>query len=428
MKTRIMLVVLAVVVAWLLVDRIRDTDQPALEQEVSSSLPEMRTLDPVDVLAYREMVSPTYRVRTTQDVLPGGFSAAMAPVMIDWKSTDVTEGGWAVIRNVNSGGNPISGVTVLRTMRLKPDMVKSAEFILVPLGGPKAVSHGQLRFEFEPGGAEFLGSADPSVGEPDVPTDLVISWEAWRPPGVDYSVLDGMDHNVYELSCRAYTGVQRFLEDALGKRGWESYTLQLPGGDAGLATLLKVALVLGDGAARYSIGQMLEMAEEEWAAAGPNMETHGGNALAQWQAVWAQSASNPVLDSDSRLDMRGRTGYQTLLRSCATMALYTVDVAVARLIEAGAPAGGKRPTQDPEILDEPEWMSELASTNLAGIFVRAPKALKWVVGNPHTVPSKMPAALDEAGLLVHEGDKPRVRHYSMDGTTPWGPPEVLLIR
>ena len=100
----------------------------------------------------------------------------------------------------------------------------------------------------------------------------------------------------------------------------------------------------------------------------------------------------------------------------------------ARQIENEAPGEGMRPTQKPEILEEPEWMAQLATTNLAGIFARAPKAVQFVRDHPNTVPSKMPAALDKAGLLVREGDKPMVRNYSMDGTTPWGRPEELLIK
>ena len=427
MKTRIALIVLALVVIWLVFDRTRGKDQ----SEVATPAPvqELRTLDPMDVVAYREMAAPTIRVRTLRDVLPGGFSAAMAPVMIDWEDTDLSPGGWVVIRNVNSGGNPISGVTVLRTIRLRTDHVKTAEFTLVPLGGPKAVSHGQLRFVFEPGGVEFIGGAGEAVGEADVPTDLVISWEAWRPPGADYSVLEGMDHTSYELSARAYTGVQRFLEDALGKRGWESYTLQVPGGQDGLSQLLRVSLALGDGAARYSIGKMMEHAEEQWAAAGPGADSQAGNAVEQWKMVWASSAQKPGgVATDGRLDMAGKTGYQTMLRSCATMALYCIDVTVARQIEDGVPSGGMRPVEKPEILEEPEWMAELATTNLAGLFVRAPKAVQFALANPNTVPSKMPGALNDAGLLVQEDGKPMVRKYSMDGTTPWGRPETLLIK
>jgi hypothetical protein len=181
-----------------------------------------------------------------------------------------------------------------------------------------------------------------------------------------------------------------------------------------------VGLALGDGAARHSIGNMLDHAEEQWAIAGPNADREGGDALAQWRVVWERGAATAYTPRDTLLDMRGRTGYQSLIRSCATMALYTIDVTVARQAAAGVSSPDMRWTHRPDIEDEPEWMAELASTDLAGIFVRGPKALKFVRDNPTMVPSRIPGALDQAGLLVKEGDKPVKRNYSMSGETPWG--------
>jgi hypothetical protein len=306
-------------------------------------------------------------------------------------------------------------------------MVKSAEFIMVPLGGPEAISHGQIRFVFEKGGAEFIGS-ERTMGMPDVLEDLVLSWEAWRPPGVDFNIITGMDHRNFELTMRAYSGPQRFLEDALGPRDWNTYYLKLPGGSRGFAELLMVGLALGDGAARYSIGRMLKQAEDEWAMSGPGALTGGADAAAQWRALRERAdGGKPVVD-DSRVEMSGKTGYQTLIRSCATMALYNVDVAVARLIEDGVPHEGMHPTQTPNIENEPEWLAELADANIAGIFARAPRTLRFVRANPTAIPGKIPGALDKAGLLERENGKQIKHHYSMKSETPWGHRDHLLIR
>jgi hypothetical protein len=267
-----------------------------------------------------------------------------------------------------------------------------------------------------------------AVGESDVLEDLVLSWEAWRPPGVDYDVLQGMNRENYELSLRAYSGHQRFLEDALGARDWNVFTLQLPGGQRGLTELLKVALALGDGAARHSIGRMLDQAEEAWVQAGPDSEEEGGNAIEQWRTIRDHLDAAGAPDSDTRIDMKGWTGYQTLIRSCATMALYSVNVAVARLIEKGLPHEGMRPTETPEFQEEPKWMTELADANIAGIFARAPQAVRYARSNPTVIPSKIPGVLDAAGLLVREGEKPQKHHFTMDGETPWGHRDQLLIR
>ena len=414
---------LVAIVAWLLVAHFAGDESPKQEPVA----PQLRTVDVVDVVEYAEMNATTYRVRSTRDVLPGGLSAAMSPALVAWDNSDFTSGGDITIRNINHGGNPVSGVTVLRTAVVRPDRIERAEFIMVPLGGPEAISHAQIRFVFEAGGAEFLGDVSDAVGEPDLLTDLVLSWEAWRPPGVDYEVLQGMDNTVYQLSMRVYSGTQRFLEDALAGRDWRVYTLQLPGGREGLSELLKVSLAMGDGAARDVISRFLDRAESEWATSGPDSENEGGDALALWHKIKGDLGGART-GGDSRIDMTGRAGYQSLLRSCATMALYMVDVTTARLIEAGYPHEGMRPTQKPEIPDEPQWMVELAGTNIAGVFLRGPKAISFVRANPTVIPSRIPGAMDEAGLLVRRDGKAVRQNFSIKNETPWGPRDHLLIR
>jgi hypothetical protein len=423
MKRWIAVLFLAAVLVWLLVDRFTGDGEPVTAFEA----PELRTVDVTDVVKYVDMNALTYRVRTTRDVLPGGLSAAMAPALVAWDSSSFTPDGEITIRNVNHGGNPVSGVTVLRTAIVRPDRIELAEFIMVPLGGPEAISHGQIRFVFEPGGAEFLGNTPGTVGEPDPMTDLVLSWEAWRPPGVDYKVLQGMDPEVYQLTMRAYSGTQRFLEDALMGRDWRVYTLQLPGGRDGLAELLRVSLAMGDGAARDVISRFLDHAEGEWTTSGPDSETEGGDAATLWRAI-RHRIGGAQTGGDERIDMTGRSGYQSLLRSCATMALYMVDVTTARLIESGYNAGNMRPTQKPQLEDEPEWMKELAGASIAGVFLRGPRTISFVRSYPTAIPGRIPDALAKAGLLVRRDGKALRREFSIDNFTPWGPRDHLLIR
>ena len=425
MKRWIVIALLVIGAAWLLADKFGGGGDSNTQEPAAS--PEPQILDANEVVEYSGMSALTYRVRTTRDVLPGGLSAAMTPATVVWDQSDFSPGGTITVRNINHGGNPVSGVTVLRTGIIRPESVSRVEFVMVPLGGPKAISHGQLRFVFEDGGAEFLGGDDSVTGEPDPLTDLVLSWEAWRAPGVDFSALKGMDHETYQLTMRAYSGVQRFLEDALMGREWNVYTLQLPGGREGLAELLKVSLAMGDGAARYVISSRLEKAEEEWAKEGPDDDREGGDAHALWRKLGAGVGEGRT-GGDDRIDMAGRTGYQSALRSCATMALYEVDVTTARLIEKGYPADGKRPTQNPEIKDEPEWMADMASANIAGIFLRGPKVISFAIDNPTAIPGKIPGALDKAGLLLREDGEVLKNHFTIGGDTPWGPADQLLIR
>jgi hypothetical protein len=307
MKRWIAVFVPLLALAWILVSRFTGDDvTPAIE----TSTPQHRTVDVADVIEYALLDSPTYRVRTTRDVLPGGLSAAMAPALVVWDDSDFSSDGWITVRNVNHGGNPVSGVTILRTARFHPARVERAEFIMVPLGGPEAISHGQIRFVFADDGAQFVGGVLDAVGEPVALSDLVLSWEAWRPPGVDYEVLKGMDPHVYQLTMRAYSGTQRFLEDALMGRDWNVYTLQLPGGQNGISELLKVSLAMGDGAARHVIGRFLEKAEHEWAEAGPATDRQGGMAQQQWREI-RERLGGAKTGGDTRVDMAGRSGYQS---------------------------------------------------------------------------------------------------------------------
>jgi hypothetical protein len=87
-----------------------------------------------------------------------------------------------------------------------------------------------------------------------------------------------------------------------------------------------------------------------------------------------------------------------------------------------------RPTRKPELEAEPEWMTELAETNIAGVFLRAPKAIAFVHANPTSVPGRIPGALDDAGLLVRKDGEPDKQHFSLKNVTPWGPRDQLLIR
>jgi hypothetical protein len=403
------------------------TGNRSKRREPAASEPvDHQVVDASQVADYVEMSATTFRTRTARDVLPGGLSAAMAPVFVVWDRSSFTPGGSITIRNLNHGGNPVSGVTVLRTAVLRPDSLQRVEYVRVPLGGPDAISHGQLRFLFEPGGVELLGGDPSTAGEPDSITDIVLSWEAWRPPGVRYNIRKGMDPTVYQLSMRAYSGVQRFIEDALQGRDWDAFALTLPGGHAGVVELLKVSLSLGDGAGRYVMSDILKHADDAWVRDGPRGEHHG-DAAQSWRELQTRVEDAPP-PGDSRLDMAGRTGYQTVIRGCASMALYQIDVAVSRLVEQGYAHRGRRPVEMAGINDIPQWIAELSGTNVAGLFLRAPQMIAFVHKYPSAIPGEIPKQLDEAGLLVRENGKAMKTEFNISDLTPWGPVHNLLIR
>ncbi len=426
MVSRIVIAILVIVIVALVIKLVMDSRRG--ESEADYLLPPPETLDARDVAAFIDSEATTFRVRTTRDVLPGGYSAAMTPLLVDWNKSDISPGGEILLLNINHGGNPVSGITELRSAVIRPDKIIKVQFIMVPLGGPEAIAHSMIRFIFEDGGAEFSGGNSGVAGRPEKLEDLMISWEAWRAPGVDYRMMKGMDPEMYELSCRTYSGPQRFLEDALMNRDWNMYELKLPGGKDGYIELLNVALALGDGASRHSIVWMIEDAEKKWQDDGIEPDPEQSAAESVWRALKERAGASSAPDDDPRADMKGRTGYQSLIRSCATMALYSVDLTVARLIEAGYPADGARPTRKPEMIDEPAWMVELGSADIAGILKRTPKALAYALANPTVIPGNIPKALEDAGLLVMDNGKPWNKRYSMQGDTPWGHRWQLLIR
>jgi hypothetical protein len=292
------------------------------------------------------------------------------------------------------------------------------------------VHHGQLRFVFDPDKPLVLmDSRLEAAGNDPYLYDLVLSWEAWRAPGVGYDVLTGMDPHQYKLSPRMYAGPQRFLEDALGKRDWYSFPLAMPGGARGLAELLKVSLALSDGVARHTLSRMLQQAEEAWLEHAPAMDADQEAVREQWRELLGRVEPHEVTD-DPRINLpEEEQSYQTLLRSCASLAYYAIDVTVERLLAAGL-AGGfdRQKLEQLDIGSQEPWMEEIADANLVGIFLRAPHALSYLRRNPASLPRKIPDLLDTAGLLQHQAGKRIEVHYSLGGTTPYGSLESNLIR
>ncbi len=394
----------------------------------------MRTLTPEQLLTRVHRLDVPMRLRTAVDILPGGYAAAMAPVMIDWEaSRPEDDDPFVIIHNLNHGGNPVDGTTVFCSARIPLSGVEAAEFTLLPLdniGKEGLIQHGQLRFVFaadQP--VELLNYGDAEMGSDSYVRDLVFSWEAWRPPDEGYDVMTGMDPAAYLLTPRAFSGPTRFLDDALGHRDWFSYRLRLPNGQAGLVELLKTNLALCDGVARHAVSKIMQQGEDEWASQAPQTDSEADGSLAEWEELREVVAPKNVI-SDTRINLPDRDlAYQTLLRSCATMALYTINVAVDRLVAAGHTDGLDLDHRMlPDLGSQEKWMTELADTDLKGIFLRAPAAVRYLRENPQAFPKKIPRQLERAGLLQLEQGKVKKHHYSIDGTTPYGTLQENLIK
>ncbi len=387
-----------------------------------------RTLSPRQILSWVEDDTRIMRLRTDRDVIPGGYMAAALPMLVDWRASQPHgDQAFIVLRHVNYGGNPFEKSTILHSVRVRLDGLQRAEFTLVPFGeggrlGP--LQHVQLRFIFEPGKEpELLDLAGAETGADPRIQDLVFGWVSWRRPEVGWELRKGMDDDaqIYWLSMRAFAGSQMFLEDALRGRDWFSYTLQLPGGKDGLIELFKSTVTLGDGVARDTLARMLAGGDEAWLKHTPPGDAAEQSIRSRWNALLGRiQTSDPQALDPIGLPPEQDT-YHPLVRSCATLARYTVLLAVKRLLASGYDEGvviEKLP--EPFLGSTEVWMKEFAHTDLRGLFLRAPLAMRYVMRHHESVPPDIPAELDAAGLLERHGGKRQRIHYSHKGMTPYG--------
>ena len=391
-----------------------------------------RMLSPEQLFNWAENNTAIMRLRTDRDVLPGGFMAALAPLLTDWRHSRYLEtAGFLVLRNVNYGGNSFERTTVLQSVKVPLDGLEAAELTLVPssgLGEHDLVHHVQLRFIFSPENCPYLlNLAGSDTGTDARIPDLVLSWESWRPPDQGFSLMTGLDESAYGLSLRAFAGPQRYLEDSIRRRDWFSYRLQLPGGKAGVRELFLVSVALGDGVARDTVQYLLEQGKDAWLAHAPKSDCgdDGDAETTSREAVWERlserlRSASPPADLAPALRAEEQT-YQVLVRSCAALARYAILVAVHRLLERGiASAVVRNRLPAPELEQTEPWMKDVARADLRGLFLHAPAAIRFLTRSPSVIPAKIPDELDAAGLLQQREGKPWVIRYGRDATRPYG--------
>ena len=383
-----------------------------------------RVLSPTQLIAWADGSADAVRIRTYRDVIPGGFLAALVPARIDWKASDPNgDDPFLIIRNVNYGGNPFEKTTMLHRVRVALSGIAFVELTLVPStrGGLRAVAHhAQLRFVFKADKRPVLLSlAESAAGSAACIPDLILSWETWHESSVRYSGFKGFDAASYKLSMRAYAGPQRFLEDSLRGKDWYSYRVRMPGGEQGNAELLKVVLALGDGVANDIVADLLDKGEAEFLKNAPPDEIND-RSDSEWQKARELVLERRKID-DPHLNLsQDQDGYQTLVRSCATMARYAILTATDRLIDRGITDGVSPDAVPKPLIGEPaRWMEKIAHTNLAGMFIRAPLALAYIIRHPEAIPAKIPIELADVGLMEKRDGKAWVVKYSHKGTKPY---------
>lgn len=256
------------------------------------------------IFQWRSVESPVIRVKIAEDAVFGGLSLAMAPMYVKWKASSAGFGpdDHYRVQNVAITSNPVGGRSVLAGVKVYADSVESVEFVMVisRVGRVETrMGHGMLRFIFRKDRRPLLLNNDgnPMADDPEV-DDLVLSWEAWRPPVGSFDAVAGLDPKTYALTPRCFMGSVRCLVDSVLHRPWNCYPLQFPDVEHAGNELLYVSLVLADAVARQTVTNFLEQRIEK----GRNLpEDYPDPELNDWEELVDQYKKvkvpeNPIQD------------------------------------------------------------------------------------------------------------------------------------
>lgn len=382
---------------------------------------ERREVDPAEALDWSREQCPLIRVRIARDIVPGGLSLAMAPMFVKWSASSPGTGpdNYYLIQNVNIVNNPVGGTLVLGTLKVFGDSVADVEFVSVTTkveNRDTPFGHAMLRFVFRKDRLPLILDRDglPLSNDAEV-SDLILSWEAWRPPQEQFNPVKGLDPNRYALTPRCSVGAVRCLADSMLKRPWHSYPLQLPDVPRAYDELMYSCLALADAVARQTVSDLLERRIER----GSNFPTdYLAAADSDWEALAEyyrdmKSPNDPVADV-----LDGKISYHVLERSCITLAMLSIDWANHRIHRRAGLPDPKRVEVSPESL--PALIGDLVSGERTPMLLRVPAALQWVMRNKSVVVGKAAQMLDEAGLLKHKnGELVRI-DWDPPRETPYG--------
>jgi len=366
--------------------------------------------------------TPVVHVNTATDRLPNDLALTMVPVFVDWARFEApTTDGLLRVRNVNVAGNPITGHNVLATVDVPLSGITGSEWCLSPprtesntdgLGG-----HGQLRFLFDPDERPLaLDAQGDSLIGVEYLDDLIVSWEAWRPPRKRWNALEGLDPESYALTLRVYSGAKRFLDDAVRNNPWNCYPLKLPGDRQGAQTLFHTSMLMGDALARRTIRQMIDSGTI--AVSTTTLDEYSSEDLEQAANVFSESElpENPVTALVGQADL----SYHLVKRSCVTLSLYTVQVALERIyrnLDLG-PAPQLKIAPD----GMPPWTQELAHADRRELLSLLPGVFLFIARNNYVLPGNAHTTLEDHDLIKRDDDGTPIHYYYHRSTaTPWGP-------
>ncbi len=372
-----------------------------------------------EALEWKRDTSDVIRVRIDKDVVPGGLSLAMAPVFVNWQSTSASFGpdDYYILRNVNVANNPVGGIVMLAGLKVFADSVERAELVTVIWKVARRetpVGHAMLRFIFKEDRRPIILNRDgePFANDAGV-EDIVLSWEAWRPPKEVFDPVKGLDPTKYALTPRCMLGNVRCLLDSILDRPWVCYPLKFPEVENAYNELLFVSLGLADAVARQTVATLLDrhIEQDQFFEDYPAPEVNEWSQLAE-DCRAANVPENPILNI-----LQGKTEYQLLTRCCVTMALASLDWANHR-IHRRAGLEAKRLQLAPQSM--PSFVADLASGERGTMLMRIPAAMYWLVHNHSALAGKAHEILDEAGMLEHKRGRVVKTRYDNVKKSPYG--------
>jgi hypothetical protein len=368
-------------------------------------------------------------IETARDAVPGGLAMAMAPALVNWNASSPGFGpeNHYLVRNVNIVSNPISGVTLLGAVRMPAALVERVEFVLVmsKLANHEAdiAGHAMLRFVFrEDRRPLVLNDQGIALTRDAYLHDLVLSWEAWRPPGAGFDPVAGLDPATYALTLRAFDGPCRCLTDAVLDRSWRCYPLRLPDIPHFADELLYVSLLLGDAVARHTIGSILN---QRISRGHGTPQDYADPQAELWEAVERVINELGLPEDPIEKILGGSISYQLMLRSCVTMALTSIDWTLVRAYQRAGRSDPPRIRVAPQSI--PGMLDQLAYGHRRAALMRVPAALYWLIHHQSVLPGKSEQLLDEVGLLERHDGKIVMHHYDNRIKSPYGVLKEHLI-
>jgi len=354
---------------------------PPLERvEQWNKKPVYRVGTEADLLQWLESGSAVSIIHTPEDRWPNDFAVCMSPFLVDWAASDVSgsTNEFVIVHNVQVGGNPLLGTSRYATIRIPEGGIERVEFVIVRYylkGLAKTSGHIQLRFVFKQDQRpELLDENGKLDREQPYLDDLFISWEAWRPTNTPWEFVAGLDPEQYALTARMYSGSQRFLNDSLRGAVWDCYPLNLPDAEAA-DMLLWDGLLMGDSLTRRTILDLHKDASDE----------------IKKKFAWQKIPDDPLKDLLKDTDL----SYHALERSCITIALVQIEMAMQRIYADRKL--GERPEIKYTLGEIPEWFNNVAKGNVK--FRHSLEALFWARHHKQILPYKAYLPLEEAGML-----------------------------